>query len=368
MNLPVVRRPQFAIHAALFTLVVLAVAVTALTRASSFQPQVDQAVLDGRMAKSFETHYDQAFPARSFGISLWAALDYLIFGEAQSGVVIGEGGWLYTDEEFVVPANAERQVQSNLELIAGARDQLAARGAKLVVALVPAKSRVYPEHLHRRKPPVFRAGLYARAQEDLGATGITSPDLLQPLIAGKSDGPTFLRTDTHWTPQGAAQAATVVAAAVRRVLPASADASARYDTVTESKRKHHGDLLNFLPLDPYFSWLLPPLDEVSPAHTSSDGDADLLGDSAAPRIALVGTSYSANPDWNFVGDLRQALSEDIANYAKDGRGPFQPMADYLQSADFRSAPPRLVIWELPERYLPYDKPPELAAKHDGGHS
>ncbi|MDB5970731.1 MAG: hypothetical protein JWQ90_3181 [Hydrocarboniphaga sp.] len=367
MNLPVIRRPQLAVHAALFTLVVLGVAITAFSRASSFEPQVDQAVLDGRMAKSFETHYDQAFPARGFGISLWAAIDYLIFGEAQSGVVLGRDGWLYTDEEFVVPKAAEQQVERNFAHIREVRDQLAAHGVKLVVALVPAKSRVYPEHLRKRKPPAFREGLYAQAEEELTANGIASPDLLQSLISGKRDGPTFLRTDTHWTPQGAAQAAVVVAAALRRMLPVSAEASAGFTTVTAAKRKHHGDLLNFLPLDPYFSRLLPPLDEVSTASTTAAGGDDLLGAAAAPRIALVGTSYSANPEWNFVGDLRQALSEDIANYAKDGRGPFQPMFDYLQSEDYKQAPPRAVIWELPERYLPYDKPPELAAKHEDGH-
>lgn len=362
MNLPIVRRPQLAVHAALFALVVLGVAVSAFLRASSFEPKVDQAVLDGRMAKSFETHYDQAFPARSFGISLWAALDYLIFGEAQSGVVIGRDGWLYTDEEFAVPKGAAQQVLQNYDRVAQVRDQLAAHGAKLVVALIPAKSRVYPEHLHQRKPPSFRDALHAQAHEEFSAKGITAPDLLQPLIAGKRDGATFLRTDTHWTPQGAAQAAETVAAALRRVLPASGESNARFTTTTAPKRKHHGDLLNFLPLDPYFSWLLPPLDEVSTATTSADGSDDLLGAGAAPRIALVGTSYSANPDWNFAGDLRQALSEDIANYARNGEGPFQPMLDYLDSADFRQAPPQAVIWELPERYLPYDRPPELTAK------
>jgi alginate O-acetyltransferase complex protein AlgJ len=362
MNLPIVRRPQLAVHAALFALVVLGVAVSAFMRASSFEPKVDQAVLDGRMAKSFETHYDQAFPARNFGISLWAALDYVIFGEAQSGVVIGRDGWLYTDEEFAVPKEAAQQVQRNYARIDEVRDQLAAHGVKLVVALIPAKSRVYPEHLHQRKPPSFRDGLYAQAHEELGAKGIDAPDLLKPLIADKRDGATFLRTDTHWTPQGAAQVAETVALSLRRVLPASSAANAHFTTVAAPKRKHHGDLLNFLPLDPYFSWLLPPLDEVSTASTSADSGDDLLGASAAPRVALVGTSYSANTDWNFAGDLRQALSEDIANYARNGEGPFQPMFDYLQGADFKQSPPKAVIWELPERYLPYDKPPELAGK------
>src|SRR3546814_16573348 len=86
---------------------------------------------------------------------------------------------------------------------------------------------------------------------------------------------------------------------------------------------------------------------------SSDltASGDLFGDSATPRIALVGTSYSANPDWNFAGALKQQLGEDLTNDAHDGVGPFKPMDNYLAGPDFAQAPPHLVIWEIPERYL-----------------
>src|SRR3546814_11926496 len=41
------------------------------------------------LAHDFETQYDHDFPARNFGISLWAAIDYGLFHEAKSGVVAG---------------------------------------------------------------------------------------------------------------------------------------------------------------------------------------------------------------------------------------------------------------------------------------
>src|ERR1700741_4637655 len=89
-----------AIHAWLFTGIVLVICVLALHRARSFQaPPVKQELLDGRVAHAFESHYDEAFPVRSFAISLWAAIDYTLFREARSGVVIGRDNWLYTDEE-----------------------------------------------------------------------------------------------------------------------------------------------------------------------------------------------------------------------------------------------------------------------------
>src|SRR3546814_10055241 len=69
---------------------------------------------------------------------------------------------------------------------------------KLVVAIVPAKARVYPEHLRGRKPPQLHEDLYARAEAVLKRDGIAHADLLAPLVDGKADGATFLRTDTHW--------------------------------------------------------------------------------------------------------------------------------------------------------------------------
>ncbi|WP_051361794.1 alginate O-acetyltransferase [Solimonas soli] len=339
------------LHGLLFALAVLAVALAALVSARHFEPKVDAQVLDGRMAQDFEHHYDQSFPARGFGISLWAAIDYLLFDEAQTGVVAGRDGWLYTDEEFNVVDGAERVVEHNLALVDRVRDALAAKNVQLVVAVVPAKARVYPEHLRAgHLPPALHRGLYDHAQAALVAAEVAHPDLFDPLEAGKARAPTFLRTDTHWTPFGARLAARSVAASVRQELPAPATRSA-YTTTVQPTREHRGDLFNFLPLEPYFGWLLPRADTITPTQTTADAGGDLFGASAAPRIALVGTSYSANPNWNFVGALEQQLGEDIANYAKDGEGPFVPMDRYLHGGDFAAAPPQLVIWEIPERYL-----------------
>src|SRR3546814_15338462 len=49
--------------------------------------------------------------------------------------------------------------------------------------------------------------------------------------------------------------------------------------------------------------------------------------------------------------LKQQLGEDLTNDAHDGVGPFKPMDNYLAGPDFAQAPPQLVIWEIPERYL-----------------
>src|SRR3546814_11658725 len=103
------------------------------------------------------------------------------------------------------------------------------------------------------KQPQLHEDLYARAEAVLKGDGIAHADLLAPLVDGKADGATFLRTDTHWTPRGAQLAAAAIAQTVRGELPAPT-APARYTTTHDAPRAHRGDLLNFLPLDPYFSW------------------------------------------------------------------------------------------------------------------
>ena len=338
------------VNAFLFALLVLILSGAALMRAWGFRPGNDDDVLHGRLAHAFESHYDAVFPVRRLGVSLWAALDYTLFKEGRPGVVLGTDGWLYTDEEFRIADGAQRELERNLALVEWVHKELARRNIALLVAVVPAKARVYPEHLGRRRPPPLHRDLYAHVQAALQADGIASVDLLTPLAAGKSNEPTYLRTDTHWTPYGAGLAADAIADAARAFR---VDAHARFRTLAEGEREHRGDLFNFLPLDPYFAFLLPPPDRVEQVRTEavSDTGAGLFGEAVAAPAALVGTSYSAELQWNFAGALKQALHADVMNYARDGVGPFEPMFGYLEGDDLHASPPRLVIWEVPERYL-----------------
>jgi alginate O-acetyltransferase complex protein AlgJ len=351
-----------SLHAFIFAGVVVVLAIAALVSARSFRaPAMPDDVIDGRMTHAFESHYDQAFPVRTFGIALWAAIDYVLFREARSGAVVGRDGWLYTDEEFTVPNDAIGELARNLALISWVRENLSRQDVRLLMAIIPAKTRVYPEHLRTRVPPSLHQQLYGRALSHCQGLGIASPDLLAALVDGKQSQPTFLRTDTHWTPYGAQLAAHTLAASARRLLPKSSAGGGTFRIEKTVAQTHRGDLINFLPLDPYFAWLLPPAEQIDVFRTVKEGGGgggDLLGDAQTPQVALVGTSYSAERDWNFPGTLEAALQRDVAIYAKEGQGPFTPMLDYLKSEDFRTSRPKLVIWELPERYLLAHQPLE----------
>ncbi|WP_339486221.1 alginate O-acetyltransferase [Pseudomonas sp. EL_65y_Pfl2_R95] len=311
-------------------------------------------VLDGNLAKSFEDHYDKELPLKDIGTNVWAALDFVLFNEGRLGVKIGADGWLYSDEEFKPDPTGTHNLSDNLNTIEGVRNELAKHNIKLVMAIVPAKARLYPEHIGNNHASPIHADLYQQFHKAMDREGIMAPDLLATLEAAKPRGQLFLRTDTHWTPFGADIAAKRLSAAVTHnfVLPGDPQ---EYVTSTEKTESYHGDLTRFIPVDPLFKTLMPPPDDLQKRSTvaaSQTEGADALFAESNIAVALVGTSYSANPNWNFEGALREHLQRDVGNYAEDGRGPVLPMLGYLQSDDFKNNPPQVVIWEFPERYFP----------------
>jgi alginate O-acetyltransferase complex protein AlgJ len=328
--------------------------------------------MDGALAKAFETHYEEHFPAKQLGVNLWAALDYTLFREGRPGVVIGTNDWLYTDEEFSVAEDARAAFHANFAQITAARAALEQAGVALVAALVPAKARIYPEFIGKRKPAAPHSDLYDELLARLAAEGIPTADLRAPLTNGKRERQTYFRTDTHWTPWGARIAANEIAN-LARTAGLAPEGSSDYETRLQRAAAHRGDLLNFLPLDPWFTQLLPPREPLDIVRTDithleggsapSPAAADLFGDGALPQVVLVGTSYSANPLWNFTGFLKEALRAEVASYAREGVGPFRPMLAYLKSADFREHRPRLVIWEIPERALLMSTAADSAAQN-----
>ena len=343
------------LYIALFLAILLVLGVWSLRSFASFSTSAETTVLNGKWAKAAETHYDEEFPIKRLGTNLWAALDYKLFNEGRPGVVLGKDQWLFTDEEFDAVVNGEQNEADNLAIIQGVRDTLKAQGTQMVLAIIPAKTRLYPEHIGDSKPATLHTDLYQQFHAHAEQAGLIAPDLLTPLQGAKQHGQVFLRTDTHWTPMGAEVAAQQLSAVIAEKTPINGEPE-KFVTQAKETAPYKGDLTNFLPLDPLFSNLLPQPDQLQqrstdPVAAEPAGDDALFADSDV-AVGLVGTSYSANPNWNFVGALKEALNSDVVNYAEDGHGPILPMLKYLQSDAFKNSPPQVLIWEFPERYLP----------------
>ena len=334
-------------------LVVLAVGLLAAVRAMPFAWPQAPSWIDGSLTRDFETHYKEDFPASDFGTALWTAIEFKLFGQGREGVVIGRDGWLFTEQEFRQWPRAKANLQQRLALIERVDQRLWVLGIDLIVAPVPAKARVYPDKLGERAPVLSQRLLYERLLGELQDRHVQHVDLFGALLACSHDAPSFLRTDTHWTPQGAQCAARMIAAQADRRQQLDRQS---YHTEILPPQTHQGDLLRFLPMAPWFAQWMPEPDRMQALRTRAVSQAaagDLFGDVPQPETVLVGTSYSEDQRWNFEGALAQSLGEPVLNLAEQGLGPFVPMLRYLQELEAGESVGnvRQVIWEVPERYL-----------------
>ena len=319
-----------------------------------------KSVLQGSWQSTFEHSYDQLHPVRTPGIDAYGVVNYSLFGEGRPGVLVGSGGWLYTTEEFQTAPSDAAQIAAKLTEISRVKSTLAAQGTQLMALLVPAKSRVYPEHLGRYTWPAVKRNVYEVFRQHLENSGVVAPDLLTALTAAKTQGEVFLHTDTHWTPLGAAVAARAVKAGLPRFARAPELPAATFILNTAAPASYSGDLLNYVALGRWQASIGPAPDQLRTpsARRTDSGGGGLLGDDllggGTPAVTLVGTSYSANARWGLESQIKTTLGTDVINAAQEGKGPMVPMREYLKSATYRNAPPKLVIWEIPERFLTKD--------------
>lgn len=341
---------------AAFLLCLLAAGLlVALSSPALFTNQGTGSILTGDRAAAWQQSFEDHSRVRGPSLSLWTAIRLLLFGEGEPGVLVGTGGWLYSNEELAPMDESGRLLDAAMDLVGEVRDSLARRDIVLVVALVPTKAMVYPQHLGRHRLSAALRGRYITVLNAMRERGIQAPDLLSPLRAASGRLDVFLRTDTHWSPDGASVAAEALATGIRAALDARGSPRISHARHRGEVRERLGDLLAFLPLGRLARVIGPRPDQVAELTTVADADADdsgagLFGALAIP-VALVGTSYSAAGAWDFDGALKAAAEADVLKVAEEGRGPFVPMWKYIESPAIDDPRPDVVVWEIPERYL-----------------
>lgn len=292
---------------------------------------------DGAYQRGFESRFEKALPTYETSASLWAATRWLLFNETANGAVASQDGWLFTAEEFTEPAT-EIDFDSELRRVA---ETLAAYQIGLVPIIIPDKARMYSDRLARPRSGGFQ-NRYDRALATIGEAGLLTIDL-RPVLSREDS---FMRTDTHWSPEGAKSVAKAIASSL---------ISFQFDRVQVStnkigERPFEGDLLAFVATGPFRGILGPTPETISIYETVIESRLGLFDDASLP-VALVGTSYSAKPDFHFEGFLKDALRTDLLNASAVGRGPFLPMEEFLNEISQLSTLPTSVIWEIPERYI-----------------
>ncbi len=313
-------------------------------------------ITNGNLAHKFEEFYEQNLPYRQFAIGLFGAIRYGLFKTGSNGVVIGNNDWLYTAEEFELSVNYNKYLMHNLNIISAVSSYLQTKNIELITILLPAKARIYSEHLGHIMRPARLDKIYNIAKNHLHNTGHFI-DISTAMLASKTNGKLFMERDTHWTPEGARLAAQIISKYIKLQLAADQlTQQQNFVTTLQKTIKYKGDLIDFVPTG-FMRPIIGPHDETLHLYNTESRapNIDLFADTKI-EIALIGTSYSARDEWNFAGFLREALSTDILNIADEGSGPMAPMAKFLNEYESSEETNhiRLVIWELPERFLPVD--------------
>ncbi|MEL7463865.1 MAG: hypothetical protein AAFN79_07345 [Pseudomonadota bacterium] len=302
-------------------------------------------VMTGSLQSLYEERFFDANPLKDIAVGALASIRYAALGEAYQGAIVGRDGWLFTAEELEVHPNFAANIEASARRVAAVRDELAARGARLIVVAVPDKAEIYEDRLGRARPSPVGNRLSAFASH-LDRMGVERVGAAAALRGDMAYGEVFMRDDTHWSPRGAE--AVAMATALRL---ADADyARTGVETRRLEDAAFDGDLLAFVPTGPFRDVVGPPRRSIQRYETVVEAAGGLFGD-APVEIALVGTSFSAKPDFHFEGFLKQALGADILNFAREGAGPFAPMDAFLLSEELNTTPPKVVIWEVPVRYV-----------------
>lgn len=306
-------------------------------------PSPELSVLSGAYQRAYEDGFTDGFPMTNRSQELFTAVNLAFFGQTSPDVVIGDAEWLFIGEEFQQPTDGK----DFLDALRTAQAALADHEISLIPVIVPDKARVYADMLPRDRGEALSAR-YNETLTQMQSSGFAPIDLSQVFLKGRANGEMFMRTDTHWSPLGAALAAVHVA----DVTGLAAAGSMRFETDVTPELHFEGDLMTFVDTGPLSAWIgITPERIDQPVTTAAEGASlDLFGD-AEIGIVLVGTSFSARTEFNFAGALKAATHMDVVNLAVEGQGPFAPITEALSSGTIFDISPQYVVWEIPERYI-----------------
>jgi len=342
------------INGFLFCILIMAMLVYSAPKILAFSesnPGALDLFINGKLSRQFEHAYDREFFLRSGAINQWANLQYRLFGEASSGALLGQDGWIFSNEEYLFPVSYEANLNEHMERIAQVSTALTQQGKSVILVPIPMKADIYSEYspydIAPRARRLYQDFMHAAAQRQLQVV-----DTRETLLAAKTRGDVFIPRDTHWSALGANQ----VARKVARDFP-QLTGNDHFVTRQQEEKVIQGDLRNFVRFDAelapqYFSeYRIAVYQTEAVADADAANSEDALFSDSSTSIALVGTSYSSMEDWNFSGFLKQALAADIVMTAFESYGTYYAM-DQFQASDLSQDPAiTTVIWEIPLRTL-----------------
>jgi hypothetical protein len=289
-------------------------------------------------------------------------LEWRFLGDAGEEVVPGRDGWLFyrPGVRYVIerePRVPESNATGPIPAIRSFRDQLQARGIRLLVVPVPGKESAYPDMLAKRAE---NAGVVVcestrRLLDELDNIGIEHVDLFDEFRRARQEdqshsGPLYLAQDSHWSPEGARLAATAVA---RQVLDGG---TVKRGDLTYTLRpvtvQRHGDLVEMLQA-PQVKRVLEP-ETLKCLQVIQPGTGVLYRDLPESEILVLGDSFLRIYEQDdpgsagFIAHLALELGQPLAAIVSDG-GASTLVRQALARRPALLSNKRLVIWEFAER-------------------
>lgn len=292
-----------------------------------------------------------------------------LFNECNSKVFVGEDGWLFYAPDLAHVGAKSKNVgvppyQDAREAIADFRRQLEERGIELILLPTPVKPCVYPEQLNggiSSDRPLWAPGFddLLRWMDD---QQIAYVDPTETLVKMKSSakGPSFLKTDTHWTPAAMMATAKQLALKVFDRVTFQQPGGTVYHSV---KREvvNRGDLAKQLPGLPGGGDRFPAETVVTERVLNAAGQP--WRDDGQPKVMLLGDSFAniysdESMGWGVSAGLAERLSLALQRPVRtivlnDGgaTGTREVLSQRLNTDPGYLARVRVVIWQFAVRDL-----------------
>lgn len=326
-------------------LLILGIAAFSSLKILSLENKMES--INGKFIESIRKEFDQQIPIEDFAISFWSGLKFSLFKEGSKGELTGRENWLFTTEEFEENLEGEFSRADYFKRISHVQNYFQQRDISLVLVLIPSKSRIYSDQLPGYPPSERQQSRYSDAVETLRSSSINVVNLKQPFLNRKGEEQLFYKYDTHWTFEGALLSAEEIKKQINPILLKQKRNERSFSLTITNELPFKGDLLDYV----------PALNEEWESYKETeiiDSAPPVLGlfDSLEIPLILVGTSYSADHRWNFENILKNSLKLDVLNLAEEGKGPFPPMEALMESEYYKEINSKIIIWEIPERYIP----------------
>lgn len=283
---------------------------------------------------------------------------FVLFRDAGEKVLVGRGGWLFyrPDVRYLVEPPAPRAADGfgdPVGTVLQFRDQLQARGIRLMVVPVPGKPSLYGGMLTRRLNGASKVvsptlGLIARLQH----AGVETVDLFE--LFGKSEAgsrqPYYLARDTHWSANAAEIAAAAIAARIEKsgwLQQGGIDYGVRPVLV---RRKSDIARMTRVPLiEASF-----PAEEVASHQVFEKATGAIYKDDPASPVLVLGDSFLRMYQTDeptaagFIAHLARQLRQPVASVVNDG-GASTLVRQELARRPQLLRGKKIVIWEFVER-------------------